>query len=117
MLKWIILLVGVFFSVLIACGGSADTGRDLESGEVEELPLAVGESLFKLHCVMCHGVDGKLGLNNAGDLTKSELSLLERKGVISEGRGTMISYRRILSRAEIDAVARYTVELTAKTDE
>ena len=109
MLSFLIL----FFVTIIACGGPSVSE---EGDEAETLPVAMGEKLYNVHCVICHGKDGTLGLNEAGDLTASEMTLSERKGIISEGRGSMIAYRRILTRAEIDAVARYTKVLSGKGD-
>ncbi len=103
----LLVLVAVFF--IHACGPSVE--REPPERPVEVLPLSAGKALYELHCVICHGNDGRLGLNDAGDLSVSELSLEERKAVIRDGVGVMIAYRRILSPAEIDAVARYTMEL------
>jgi mono/diheme cytochrome c family protein len=108
MLKTCSLFLLIIFLSVYACGPT--TERELPDRPVEVLPLSAGEALYKIHCVLCHGNDGKLGLNDAGDLSVSDLSLEERKGIIRDGKGVMIAYRRILSPAEIDAVARYTLE-------
>lgn len=85
--------------LVIACGGSSGGSNEL------------GASVFKTHCQLCHGADGKLGLNGAKDLTASPLSESERINVITNGRNTMLAYENTLSKEEIEAVAKYTLSL------
>ncbi len=68
-------------------------------------------AIWKTHCQLCHGADGKLGLNGAKDLTASPLSLDERIQVITKGRNTMASYEATLTAEEIAAIAKYTTKL------
>ncbi len=96
--------IKIFFAAAIvaltlACGGSGGGSNEL------------GASVFKTHCQLCHGADGKLGLNGALDLTASALSLDERITVITKGRNTMLAYEATLSPEEIKAVAKYTIAL------
>lgn len=70
-----------------------------------------GRKLYKQNCVICHGSDGKLGINGSKDLTISTLNLEERKTIISNGKGAMVGLKSILSPEEIDAVAQYTFKL------
>ncbi len=70
-----------------------------------------GEKIYKISCGMCHGPDGKLGINNATDLTKSKMPLVERIAIITNGRGTMTPMNGILSKDEIYAVAEYSMTL------
>ena len=44
-----------------------------------------GEALYKKYCVLCHGVDGKLGLNGSKDITVTALTLDEISGVLAQG--------------------------------
>jgi cytochrome c6 len=60
---------------------------------------------------MCHGEDGKLGINGSKDLTKSLLTKEERVLVIKNGRNTMTPFAGILSDNEILAIADYTFTL------
>lgn len=115
MLKIISFLVTAFLVFVMACGSPAE--RELPERPMEVLPLSAGEALYKIHCVICHGNDGKLGLNDAGDLSLSELNLEERKAIIRDGKGVMIPYRRVLSPSEIDVVARYTMQFKEEVDE
>ena len=68
---------------------------------------ANGEQIFKAACTACHGADGKLGINDAKDLTLSALSHEEKVKMISEGKGLMTGFKGQLSDSEIEAVATY----------
>jgi cytochrome c6 len=70
-----------------------------------------GKSVYQQYCKLCHGDDGKLGLNGSKDLSKSILNIDERIIIIKAGRNTMTPYRGILSEEEIKAVANYTMTL------
>lgn len=64
--------------------------------------------LWKQNCALCHGNDGKLGINGAKDLGKSELSMELRTEVIKKGRGKMTGFEHALSEKQIEALAKYT---------
>lgn len=70
-----------------------------------------GQVIFEKYCVLCHGKDGALGLNGAGDLTKSTLTVEEKVTRITRGKGMMTPYEGILTPEEIRAVALYTQQL------
>lgn len=70
-----------------------------------------GMAIFRQYCVVCHGADGKLGLNGAKDLSASILTPEERINVITNGRKLMTPFNEILSADEIKAVAEYTQTL------
>ncbi|TNE60370.1 MAG: cytochrome c [Bacteroidetes bacterium] len=72
---------------------------------------ADGQTVYRQYCVTCHGVDGTLGLNGAGDLTRSTLSLEERIVQVTKGKNLMTPFEGILTPAEIEAVATYTLKL------
>lgn len=72
-----------------------------------------GQAIFRQYCVVCHGADGKLGLNGAKDLTVSILTLEERTNIIANGKKLMTPFNEILSPEEIKAVAKYTQTLIA----
>lgn len=67
--------------------------------------------LYKQHCQLCHGMDGKLGANGSKDLTASALTMDERKAIIKNGKGAMTPFGSLLSKEEIAAVAEYTFSL------
>lgn len=70
-----------------------------------------GMAIFRRHCIVCHGADGKLGLNGAKDLSVSARTLPERLEIITHGKNLMTPFGTILSSQEIQAVAEYTLSL------
>ena len=70
-----------------------------------------GQAIYKKYCTLCHGVDGKLGLNGSKDITISKLTEPERVVQITKGKNTMTPFEGILSPEEIKAVAAYTMTL------
>ncbi|MCH2214976.1 MAG: c-type cytochrome [Flavobacteriales bacterium] len=69
------------------------------------------EKIYKAHCAICHGDNGRKGFANSSILPESQLSEKERILVITNGRGTMSPYKMVLSEKEIEAVAKYTMTL------
>ena len=90
--------------MIIAC--AENTGNL----EYSDTAADAGRNLFKNYCVACHGVDGKLGLNGAGDLTVSKLTLDERIQVITHGKNTMVPFKSVISESKIQTVAEYTLK-------
>jgi cytochrome c6 len=87
--------------MVFACGKSGGKKNAAADGAV----------IFKKYCILCHGVDGKLGLNGAKDLTLSKLSEAERMVIVTNGRNTMTPFKGVLSEEEIKAVVAYTLTL------
>jgi cytochrome c6 len=112
-------LVGSSFLLVTACETAQDkiTRREASAKQAGGGTAGSpdGMSVFRRHCVTCHGADGKLGLSGAKDLTQSALSLEERIAQITNGKNLMIPYRDVLSAAEIKAVAEYTLGLKNKS--
>lgn len=73
--------------------------------------IAAGKRVFKQNCVICHGVDGKLGLNESKDLTQTTLTKEERIAMVKNGKGKMNAFGSILSAKDIEAVVEYTFTL------
>ncbi len=90
----------LFTSIVIACA------KQEAANAVSE-----GQEIFKKYCVLCHGVNGKLKLNGAKDITLSKLTETERIALISKGKNTMTPFESILSPEQIKAVAAYTFTL------
>lgn len=86
--------------VILACNSGNSNTANIDA-----------ERIYKVNCVICHGVDGKLGINGAKDLTTSPMTLEERINNITNGAGTMQAYKDILTEEEIKAVAKYTMTL------
>lgn len=90
----------------------------VEEEEAEEVaapsPIIDGINagkIFKTSCAVCHGADGKLGANGAKDLTVSTFTLEQRIENITNGKGLMTPFGSILKPEEIQAVAKYTMQL------
>lgn len=88
--------------LLLACG-SGTTG---DNGSMDDAPGS-GRAVFNMNCSLCHGRDGKLGLNGAKDLTISALSKNEMVAIVRSGKGAMMPYKDVLTPKEVDAVVEY----------
>lgn len=88
--------------VLIACGSAAP-------GEAERAALGPpkGQQLYRMHCELCHGADGKLGFNDAKDLSASTMGRPEMIAQVANGKGKMMPYKNVLTAKEIEAVVDY----------
>ena len=86
--------------LLLACGNAT-------SGDGAEAEKSPGQALFNMNCTLCHGRDGKLGLNGAKDLTISTLTKTEMIAMVRQGKGAMMPYKDVLTAKEIDAVVEY----------
>ena len=62
---------------------------------------------YKMFCAACHGFDGALGVNQAKDLSASELSLEESVAQVYFGKGLMTPFKGLLKDHEIVAVSKY----------
>ncbi len=71
----------------------------------------LGKKIYKQYCALCHGADGKLGVNGAGDLTASALPETEVITRIQKGKGLMTPFEEILSETQIKAVADYVIAM------
>jgi mono/diheme cytochrome c family protein len=94
---------------LTSCSEEKPAGATVSGSKGPSAPD--GMAVFRKYCVACHGADGKLGLNGAKDLSKSQLTLEERIQIITKGKNLMTPFGEILSEAEIKAVADYSVTL------
>jgi cytochrome c6 len=93
-----------------ACGSDTRPTTAQHAAATQPSPPE-GAAVYRQYCVACHGADGKLGLNGAGDLTMSKLSLEERITQIAKGKNMMAPFEEMLSPEEIKAVAKYTLSL------
>ncbi|MFZ1687471.1 MAG: cytochrome c [Flavobacteriales bacterium] len=86
-------------AMAMACGEAPDATKAVaDDGRPD------GEGIYGMYCELCHGADGKLGVNGAKDLTQSLLSRDEMLAVVSHGRKTMAAYATVLNAAQIEAV-------------
>jgi mono/diheme cytochrome c family protein len=97
-MKRILIIIGSPILLFFACGSN---GMAEEEGHG---PRDGGAQLFSMHCSLCHGKDGGLGLNGARDLRRSMLTAAEMKAIVLNGKGVMMPYKNALTPAQIDAV-------------
>jgi len=98
-----ILVFVAFSAIILACGGNKN--KNGSSSSVD------GAKIYKVNCTLCHGMDGKLGVNGSKDITASPMTKDERIQLIKNGKNTMTPFKSLLSEEEIEAVAEYTFEL------
>jgi len=101
MIKPVLLLSFLLLLTLIAYGEK----------ESQLIKVTEPKQLYQTYCALCHGADGTLGLNNATDLSISELNLEERIEIIETGKGMMMAYKSMLSKKQIKAIAKYSLTL------
>ena len=106
-------LFNIFATLLClsALGTACQPSGTGNPGPGDKAEAADVKALYRQHCGTCHGADGKLGLNGAGDLTQSERSIAERVEQIAKGKNLMPAFEELLTKAEIEALAGYTVTL------
>lgn len=110
MKKLSVLLAFAAIGLIISCGGE----EKKPSKPAAQKPVAKkidGKKIYKMNCVICHGADGKLGINGAKDITVSELSDAEKVNLIKKGKGVMTAFESILTEEQIEAVVEYTNSL------
>ena len=104
--------------LLAGCGGnsgssdasdSASTAKEVTPAPVDN--VAAGEKIFRTYCITCHGIDGKLGLNGAKDLSISQLTTEERVVQVTKGKGLMTPFEGILNAEQIQQVVAYAETL------
>ena len=101
---------------LLAFGSLLATILLFSNMTVENVPTQKedGEKIFKQYCVTCHGLRGDMGVSGAANLIESKLKVEERIKVITNGRNNMASFKALLNKEKIKAVAQYTMTLTKK---
>ncbi|NBU35321.1 MAG: cytochrome c [Bacteroidetes bacterium] len=105
-MKNILIFASLFASILLM---GAKISYDTPTGN---RPTAVdGKKIYKQYCVTCHGIYGDMGASGAANLAISKLKLNERIEVITNGRKAMASFKALLDKEKIKAVAQYTMTL------
>lgn len=105
----------LFFLAILTLKACINTDTSSASSETtggsSPASKKTGMTIFEQNCKICHGSDGRLGLNGAKDLSKSQLSLSDRVSIITNGKNLMTPFGKILSSSEIDSVAAFTLRL------
>lgn len=94
-------LVAMLVMLAVACGNAVAPSPAAAAAAPK------GAQLYKLHCELCHGSNGKLGFNDAKDITASALSRTQMIAQVANGKGKMMPYKNVLSAKEIAAVVDY----------
>ncbi|TVT40239.1 cytochrome c [Hymenobacter setariae] len=81
------------------------------SARAQAAPPTPGQLIFQKNCQRCHGKDGRLGLNGAHDLTKSNLNTMGRTYLVINGMGKMPAFNKTLTAAQIEQVVAYSLTL------
>jgi cytochrome c6 len=81
------------------------------SGVSQAAPPAPGQLIYQKNCARCHGKDGRLGLNGAHDLTKSNLNAFGRTYLVTNGMGKMPSFQKTLTPVQVAQVVAYSQTL------
>jgi len=104
MKKTIVLLTLIIATLSFSCNPSSTVTSS------EPQPIS-GHQVFMKYCKLCHGANGKMGLNGAKSIPESTMSLEDRILHITNGKGTMQAYKDLLSVEQIKAVAEFTMTL------
>jgi cytochrome c6 len=103
----------VFFTLtllLFGCQSSSDSSP--KKAEPQGKTSQTGKQLYTTHCTSCHGIDGKLGVSGASDLSKSNLSEQQVTAILSNGRNGMPAMKELLETHEnMDSVINYVIQL------
>ena len=106
-----VLRAGLFVALVFfiaSCGGSTIE----KTKEYNENYIPDGELLFMNNCASCHGMDGKLGVSGARDLSKSTVSKEEVSTIILKGREGMPPFDYLFKdKRELDAVSEHIISL------
>ena len=110
-----ITLIVIITALIIACQSNGEkkstTSPTSKPKPKKEVAKINGEKIYKMNCVVCHGMDGNLGLNGSKDINASELTLEERIELVAKGKNTMTPFEALLKEDQIKAVAEYTFKL------
>lgn len=105
----IILLLAV---AVFACGGGEDSPSEKPTAKTEKAASKINtKKIWKIRCIACHGVNGDMGTNGAANLQEVTSDLDYRINIITNGSesGVMTAFGEILSKEEIEAMAKYTM--------
>ncbi len=99
----------ISFIMIVSAYGLAEMSKKQKSKAMETISTTAvnGKDLYDISCTPCHGMDGKLGLLQASDLSSSTLDLNTRIEIIKHGKGGMTPFSGSLNDEQIHAVAEY----------
>jgi mono/diheme cytochrome c family protein len=98
-----LLLIAVSVGVLLACGDAP--------ADMQDKPPSPGQVIYNAQCATCHGRMGDMGLAGAKNLITSTLKREEMIAQVTNGKGGMMAYKKMLSAKEIEEVVDYALTL------
>lgn len=98
-------LATLSFFLIVVSFTLAYKAKDAKAGN--KIVAVEGKKIFEEKCTLCHGNDGKLGLNGAKDLTVTQLSHTDILSLIANGKNSMPAFNASLSQEQTEAVAAY----------
>ncbi|KAA9333442.1 GNAT family N-acetyltransferase [Hymenobacter busanensis] len=98
-------------TVLGSCGSADNAENDRAAAPGAAATELPGKALFLENCALCHGANGKLGVNGAHDLTKSNLNQMGRTYMVTNGLGKMPAFKDQLTPEQIEQVVAYSLTL------
>jgi mono/diheme cytochrome c family protein len=114
-------LLLVSFAIISAC--SNDDASSGTSDNTEETPdtytptadktteAPEGKILFEQKCSLCHGNDGTAGIGNAANLQVSKADSTTSSQIITDGKGSMPSFKAQLSAQQVHQLVDYVFSL------
>jgi len=98
-------LATLSFFLIIVSFSLAYKAKSSKAGN--KIIVVNGKEIFNEKCSLCHGVDGKLGMSGAKDLSITALDHASIVDIITHGKNAMAPYKDALSSEQIEAVTSY----------
>lgn len=102
-------LAVISFIMIVSAYGLAEMSKKQKSKAMETISESAvnGKELYDISCTPCHGMDGKMSLMGAPDLSISIIDMEARIQIIKNGKGAMTPFSNSLNDEQIRAVAEY----------
>jgi len=85
-------------------------GKSILKQYAESAKTVDGKTLFTIHCVSCHGADGKLTIEGKV-LAKTKYKRPQMITQMYYGKGLMSSFKGVISEQEMVAISKYVIGL------
>ena len=122
-MKKVLPIFGFSVLMILACASSPDKQVQTKTAVASASTVSAkvsqeneeGMKLYNKYCRLCHGKDGKRGLNGSSDLSISKLSYDQMVEIVNEGRGTMTPFN-FLGDEKIKLVVEYVETLKVEEE-
>lgn len=105
-----LLAVGI---LVVSCAGNPPEVPLGPDGQPDPV-LVQGRAVYAEHCASCHGRGGGGGQGpklNDGAVLEAYQNIEDQVAVVFDGKGSMPSFSKRLTQAQIESVTRYTREV------